>query len=189
MMILDTVQKQIIATGAWRAFLAIAEHTIRRNGGTFRPVTGVRVVPDSGYTVGVGKIADGIGVHGIGNGFWCDVDALAVVLASVWPKTFPANAQYVGTWIDEGGLYVDHVTVLPTLDVAIACAIRHEEAAVYDNRRREVLFVIDYIDSELVDDYIDGSLYVDYPDGSTRPVVTPADVDREACRRYEALTA
>ena len=144
MMILDTVQKQIIATGAWRAFRAIAEITQSRAGGTFRPVTGALVVPDKGYTVGVGKLADGITVPGMGHGFWCDVDALAVVLASVWPKTFPVNAQYVGTWVDDGLLYVDHVVVLPTLDLALACAERHGELAVYDNEKGEAVYLAEF---------------------------------------------
>ena len=115
-----------------RIFEAIARDTIANNGGTFQHKTGATVNHTDGYYVGVGNVAT------------VDIDALtypvrvavvAGILADAWPHTLPARAQYVGTWLDGDRLYVDYATHIPgtdNLDVALACARRHGELAVWD---------------------------------------------------------
>lgn len=129
---------------AVQAFRGIARQTITNSGGTFRRDTGAVVNPEHGYTVGVGKIADGVRVHRLVHGAWCDIDHLTEALAQAWPTSAPATAQYVGMWVDDGLLYVDHVVVLPTLDLALACAERYGELAVYDNEKGEAVYLAEF---------------------------------------------
>lgn len=117
-------------------FEAIAQDTINNAGGTYQHKTGATVNHTDGYYVGVGNVAT------------VDIDAItdpvrvavvAGILADSWPRTLPARAQYVGTWVDGNTLYVDYTTHIPgahNLDVALACARRHGELAVWDCKNR-----------------------------------------------------
>jgi len=111
---------------ASQAFAAIARQTITNGGGTFRRETGAPVTLTTGYTVGVGVAAQTtLATLALGH--------IAGLLAKEWPTTAPANAQYVGTWIDGTTLYVDHVTVISDLGIALSLAARHNELAIWDN--------------------------------------------------------
>lgn len=111
-----------------RIFEAIARDTIDNNGGTYQHKTGAKIHRAEGYYVGIGNVAT------------VDIDiittpVLAGILADVWPRTLPARSQYVGTWISGDRLYVDYIVHIPgtdNLDVALACARRHGELAVWD---------------------------------------------------------
>jgi len=120
-----------------RIFETIARDTINNGGGTYQHKTGATVNHTNGYYVGVGNIAT-VDVDAIT--YPVRVAVVAGILADVWPHTLPARAQYVGTWIDDyNRLYVDYVTHVPgtqNLDVALACARRHGELAVYDCKNR-----------------------------------------------------
>lgn len=112
---------------ARRIFEAIARDTLTNGGGTFRRETGAPVALTTGYTVGVGNVLQ------VGIGWEPTTQAVAERLAYFWPMTAPANAQYVGTWTDNGILYIDHVTVISDLSIALSLARRNGERAVWDN--------------------------------------------------------
>ena len=117
-----------------RIFEAIARDTIANNGGTYQHRTGAKVNHTDGYYVGVGNVATA-------NLAGSSAQVVASILADVWSRTLPARAQYIGTWIDThvprgyGRLYVDYSVHIPgthNLDIALACARRHGELAVWD---------------------------------------------------------
>lgn len=120
-------------------FEAIAQDTINNAGGTYQHKTGATVNHTDGYYVGVGNVAT-VDIDAIT--YPVRVAVVAGILADVWPRTLPARAQYVGTWVERGAswtqsdtLYVDYSVHIPgtqNLDVALACARRHGELAVWD---------------------------------------------------------
>lgn len=115
-----------------RIFEAIAHDTIANDGGTYQHRTGATVDHSDGYYVGVGNVAT-VDLAG------SSVAVVASILAEVWPETLPTRAQYVGTWLDGDRLYVDYSVHIPgahNLDVALACARRHGEVAVWDCKNR-----------------------------------------------------
>lgn len=116
-----------------RIFEAIARDTIDNAGGTYQHRTGATVDHTDGYYVGVGNVAT---VDVDASTYPVRVAVVAGILADTWPHTLPARAQYVGTCIDGyNRLYVDYTTHIPgaqNLDVALACARRHGELAVWD---------------------------------------------------------
>jgi hypothetical protein len=120
-----------------RIFESIARDTIDNNGGTYQHRTGAKINHTDGYYVGVGNIAT-VDIDAIT--YPVRVAVVAGILADTWPHTLPARAQYVGTWIDDcGRLFVDYTTHIPgahNLDVALACARRHNEVAVWDCKNR-----------------------------------------------------
>jgi hypothetical protein len=122
-------QDQYDKDAAYAAFDRIARLTRENGGGTFRRETGAPVTLTTGYTVGVGNIAQ------VGIGLAPDLTNVATILGYYWPKTAPANAQYIGTWVDSNLLYIDHVTVISDLDIALALARRNNERSIYDNAR------------------------------------------------------
>lgn len=131
---------------ARRAFEAIAKDTIANGGGTYRRETGAKVPLTTGYTVGVGNV----GVFGYTPGR-TDRTTVAESLALRWPTTAPANAQYVGTWIDSEAslLFIDHVTVINDLAIALALARRNDEQSIYDNARGVCIYVDDVDDEDV----------------------------------------
>lgn len=119
-------------------FGRILAHSVAAGGGTWQRHTGAQVAPETGYTVGVGKVACILLDLNIGHSHVVD-------LANAWPTTAPANAQYVGTWVAHDCLFVDHVTVIPDLALAISLARKHSEEAIWDNAAGESIDVALYL--------------------------------------------
>lgn len=110
----------------------IAATTVDNGGGTYQHKTGAPVTLRDGYVVGVANIAEVCIADLAGPNRRDSVADIRTYLWGVWPETLPKSAQYVGTWISDGVLYVDAVTVYRDREQALAAARRNGERAIYD---------------------------------------------------------
>ncbi len=107
-----------------------AEALIAVNGGgTFRR-SGVEVHPTLGYAVG-----------GATNGLIFTVGAVShekqVSIIARWLDALETSIQYVGSWINDGKLYIDAVTIVESYIDAFLLGVERGELAIYDYFKME----------------------------------------------------
>jgi hypothetical protein len=99
-------------------------------GATYRAADLTRVSPTRGYAVGIGS--DSIA--------W---PASESVLSTMLAWAVDAyRTDYVGTWVEDGRVYIDAVVIVASLESAMTIARRHGQLAIYDFANSTVIHVV-----------------------------------------------
>lgn len=102
--------------------MTVIEQTIEQGGGTFNPVTLAPVTLTSGYAVAVAALGAKVPVERF------TANAVAAYVRSVGST----GGTYLGTWLDNGTVYLDTVFVTDDYDRAMRVATESGELAIYD---------------------------------------------------------
>jgi len=100
---------------------ALMAYTIENGGGTFEQGTYLPFKPADGYAVAIAGIT------------LTEADATYEAIKR-WGKAIVTEheASFLGTWLNEGLLYLDAVVYIRDLDFALRTASAHNQLAIFD---------------------------------------------------------
>jgi hypothetical protein len=108
----------------------VRDYTLAHGGGTFKADTLSRFEPRSGYAVGAG------------GGTVIETDWPQVIvhdILAVRANALARGLRYIGTWIDDGKVYVDPVIVTPVRSFAVRTARLYRQRAIYSFETGEAI--------------------------------------------------
>lgn len=127
----------------------IFSYTLNNNGGTFDVTPGdpKTIARTDGYAVGGYQDTVTIKVEDDKKHRHA-VRAIANFIQRIPSRPGGGKHFYLGTWIDDGVLYIDAVKILDSFQEAIAVAKKHGEDAIYNLGADITLYTADYVEHD-----------------------------------------